>query len=92
MSRQTKKTKEIKSLPNFSMQEVTELLLKKAGIKEGFYISHIVPQVRGGFVDINEDENEDKKLTQGIIIALECIELKEVPEDMPLAVDASQLT
>lgn len=88
-----KSTKKNTQTPiQFTTQEVTKLLLKQAGITQGHYFIHIVPEVRGGFVNLDDENGENKKnLSQGIIIGLSNIELREVPSNMPLAVDASQL-
>jgi hypothetical protein len=77
----------------FSMQEVTKILLKEKGIKQGYYIAHISPNLKGTIVNISEhDEDENSaEYRQAMIIAFDAIELIEVSEKIPTAIDASQL-
>lgn len=77
----------------FSMQEVTKILLKEKGIKQGYYIAHISPNLKGTIVNISERDGDESnaEYRQAMIIAFDAIELIEVPEQIPTAIDASQL-
>lgn len=72
-----------------SMQEVTAILLKANNIKSGHYVSHIVPNVSGGVINASDDEQSEPR--QAIVVAFDKIELKEVPDHVSLAVDASTI-
>lgn len=72
-----------------SMQEVTTILLKAKNIKSGYYLSHIVPNLSGGVLNTSEDGESEPR--QAIVVAFDKIELKEVPSNISLAVDASQI-
>lgn len=77
---------------NFSMQEVTKILLKEKGIKKGHYIAHVSPNLKGTIVNLSEHDEDESSVEyrQAIIIAFDAIELIEVPEQTPTAIDASQ--
>lgn len=70
------------------MQEVTEILLKHAKIKQGHYITHIVPNLSGGYV---ENDDDDKQVTQALIVAFKNIELVKLDKATPISVDASKI-
>ena len=91
MAKNTKK-KTVETISyTFEMQELTKLLLQNKGITEGFFVTHLTPNIKGGFVDMNKDEAENPHIAQGIIIAFDKVELRQVESDVPSAVDASQL-
>lgn len=72
-----------------SMQEVTAILLRAKNIQHGHYISHIIPNVSGGVLNTGDDEKSEPR--QAIVVAFDKIELKEVPDHVSLAVDASTI-
>lgn len=75
-----------------SMQEITKILLKEKGIHSGYYIAHVSPNLKGTIVNISEHEEDvDPQYRQAMIIAFDAIELIKVPEQIPTAIDASQL-
>lgn len=91
MSKKIEKTNEETKGVRFSMQEVAKLLLEKNGINDGFYLCHINPVVKGGLININQEEDGKDEIMQSIIIALGGIDLIKVSEDTPNAIDASKI-
>lgn len=76
----------------FSMQEVTKLLLRERGINKGYYVAHISPNLKGTIVNISEHEDDaNEEYRQAMIIAFDAIELIEVSEKIPTAIDASTI-
>lgn len=75
-----------------SMQELTKILLKEKGIRSGYYIAHVSPNLKGTIVNISEhEEDANAQYRQAMIIAFDAIELIKVSEQIPTAIDASQL-
>lgn len=72
-----------------SMQEVTTILLKAKGINSGYYISHIIPNVSSGIINTSDDGSDEPR--QAMVVAFDSVELKQVPDSVPLAVDASTI-
>lgn len=72
---------------SYSIKDVTKLLIKDAGIKEGFYHAVITPNLNGAVVS-PDDSNEH---FQSIMLIIESINLTATEKENPLAVDASQV-
>lgn len=83
-----KKEKELNSIEvSYTFEEITKLLLKEKGIKEGYYLTLVLPDIIGGQIKSRTEDNS----TQGLIIEFNTIKLVEVEPDTENAVDASQI-
>lgn len=71
----------------YSMTELTKLILKNEEITDGHYLAVIIPDITGGQIKSNTED----KSTQGLIIEFNTIKLIKVEADTDNAVDASQL-
>lgn len=80
-------TKEKNVKVEYTMTELTALILKNEEITEGHYLAVIVPDITGGQIKSNTED----KSTQGLIIEFNAINLIKVNESTENAVDASCL-
>lgn len=79
------KEKNVKA--QYTMTELTKLILKNEEIIDGYYLAVIVPDITGGQI---KSSTEDKS-TQGLIIEFNTVKLIKVEADTENAIDASQL-
>jgi|26BtaG_2_1085354.scaffolds.fasta_scaffold01469_5 hypothetical protein len=72
---------------NYSLEEITKLLIKSSGLTEGYYLTLIIPSINGGQLK-SKDGNSSK---QGLVIEFDSVRLLKVDADTDNAVNAAAL-
>ena len=72
---------------NYSLEEVTKLLIKSSGLTEGYYLTLIIPSINGGQLK----SKDGKGSKQGLVIEFDSVRLLKVDADTDNAVNAAAL-
>ena len=70
---------------NYSLEEITKLLIKSSGLTEGYYLTLIIPSITGGQLK----SKDGKSSKQGLVIEFDSIRLLKVDADTDNAVNAA---